>query len=431
VGGEAGVGKSRLALEAMLRLDLTWRAGFLPRDKDQGFRWDEWRPLYPTFITVDYASLRIPEVQAMVRAINMAVKAGSLDWPVRVLLLDRAPDVTQLSGWGQAVMAAHLQPNRFKEPLILEGLGEEDALALASEVAGPGNAQAALELLRHGDVESRPLFVSFAADALRTGTKQGLKSALDLTRAFWRRTIETFWTRARDAELDALCLATLTGGMSIRTLSDPAWSGLGVPQANTGLRENLSWMYALDNSRSQEGPRIRPLQPSFAGEVFVLDRLQGAVELGHDPSKGLLRAAWRHSPHEVSGFVQRAFSDLPDHPVMEFLFEAGPEPGDVNANKVWSSCLSACVSSRLAVSDQELALKAFKQLLKLAEEIRTDEILSDAAFTAAALISHLGQEHHELAVRTLRDLELAFQKLYRGPAQVAAMPPLHSIDCRS
>jgi hypothetical protein len=127
VGGEAGVGKSRLALEAMLKLDSTWRAGFLPRDEDQGFRWHEWRPLYPTFITVDYASLRIPKVREMVGAIDMAAKAGNLDWPVRVLLLDRAPDVTQLPGWGQAVMAAHLQPHRFKEPLVLGGLGEECA----------------------------------------------------------------------------------------------------------------------------------------------------------------------------------------------------------------------------------------------------------------------------------------------------------------
>jgi hypothetical protein len=107
---------------------------------------------------------------------------------------------------------------------------------------------------------------------------------------------------------------------------------------------------------------------------------------------------------------------------MDRLLEAGPEPGDVDANEVWSSCLRACVASRLAVSDQGLALKAFKQLLKLAEEIRTEEILSDAAFTAAALISHLGQEHYELAVLTLRDLARACQKLCQEPAQAVDMP---------
>jgi hypothetical protein len=69
--------------------------------------------------------------------------------------------------------------------------------------------------------------------------------------------------------------------------------------------------------------------------------------------------------------VQRALSDLPDHPVLDRLLEAGPEPGDVDANEFWSSCLRACVASCLALSDQGRALKAFKRLLKLAEEIRT------------------------------------------------------------
>jgi hypothetical protein len=424
VGGEAGVGKSRLVLEAMLNLEPTRRVGFLPRSVDRGFSWHDWRPLYPTFIVVDDAGIRIPEAASMMQAINMAAQAKRLDWAVRVLLLDRAADVLRLPGWDEATLVAHVRPTQFKDARILRGLGKEDALAIASELAGPENGQAALQLLQGIDSESRPLFVSLAADTLRTGTAEGLGSILDLTRAFLRRTVEIFWAPlgAGETEFDALCLATLVSGLPLSALTDRAWSGLGIPKASPEIRKKLSHMHMLEDSSSE--PKIRPLRPSFAGEVFVLDRLHQAVELGESPSEGLLLAAWRHSPLDVAGLVQRALSDLPDHPAMQWIFEAGPELGDDEAREVWSTCLRACIGSRLSAGDANHALRIFEHLLRLVEESPTDNKLSDAAFTAAEIITYLGESEISRAVNLLEDLARTFHKASGVSDPFGAMPPV-------
>jgi hypothetical protein len=424
IGGEAGVGKSRLLLEAMLNLGPPWRVGFLPRSFDKGFSWHDWRPLYPTFIAIDDAGLRVPEIASMIQAINMSKSEGKLAWAVRIVLLDRAADVLRLPGWEEASLVAHVRPTQFKEAKIIRGLNDVDALAVASQLAGPESGNAALELLQRIDGESRPLFVSLAADAVLSGTDQGLGSIAGLAADFWKRTKEAFWAPlgAGEAEFDVLCLATLVAGLPLQVLADAAWADLGLPRASLEIKQRLVLMQTIEDTNRR--PRIRALQPTFAGEVFVLDHFNQSVGIGKNPSTGILRAAWRHSPFEVSAFVQRAVSDLPDHPALQMILESGPEIGDDQAREVWSSCLRACVGTQMAAGKTELALRTFALLLRLAEGSPTDHTLTDAAFIAAELITYLGLPEITGVIKLLEDLVKAFNRRGKVAAPFGAMPPV-------
>ena len=167
--GEAGVGKSRIALESCLGISGDWDVGFV-RETDQEALL-EFVPDRPTLLVVDYAAARAGWLG---RLLFSMVERSTADWdPVRVLVLERSVDAK----WHEAATCQGRHHNslrimsaRYAEPLELGGLSRDATRLLITEVVShPGDpptstiiedlVDRAFEL----DPAGRPLFSLIAA----------------------------------------------------------------------------------------------------------------------------------------------------------------------------------------------------------------------------------------------------------------------------
>ncbi len=114
--GEAGMGKTRLAIEFVRRARSDgWHAGFASSSNLRSFVGSErvisWRPCVPTLVVVDYAASKLSDLRRLfehlssleARTQQEADTAAAIP-PVRVLLLERHADSAR--GWLQELLAA-------------------------------------------------------------------------------------------------------------------------------------------------------------------------------------------------------------------------------------------------------------------------------------------------------------------------------------
>lgn len=337
LGGEAGAGKSRLALQAALSLAPRMRAGFLTRT-GLDFDWHAWQPDSPTLLIVDYAEADAVRVGVMIR--SLAARTTSLVQPVRVLLLAR--DVDKHADWlrqfeGRGSERATLTAVRHAPPLILNGLND-DALwevmrAYAPEAQLPSR-QLALASFRSIDPVGRPLFAAFAADALASGRDIRGWDQTHLVRDVLERDEDRRWVPAgvTASEKNLVALATIAGGVAVRQLPELAVNELAFPSSATYVPARVR---AVVGSDARE--IVRPLEPDVLGELFVLQHLAPAHDADQRRLQQMFILAWQRAPNAFVHFTQRAAHDFPDHPTTRALVQPPTHAPNLLSDWGWSA----------------------------------------------------------------------------------------------
>lgn len=229
--GPAGIGKTRLAHELILRYQGEWLSGFRDCSFDVDFE-ALTRPGRPTLVVIDYAARDV----VTVRALLLACRAGAAHsrHKVRVLLLEREAGKST-EWWRELVeaddaVAAQIRNSRFREPLWLRSLTADTVVVMKSWLeAGapemveklPASNSAYWKQLKEVS-KGRPLLIALAAAAFRVDPNNVRAPTLNiLLRAFLTRELRQWQYRCSDAALFEAGIRLVAVGTLIRGLPLP------------------------------------------------------------------------------------------------------------------------------------------------------------------------------------------------------------------
>lgn len=314
VVGDAGAGKSRLALEACLELDESWARGFVDDgDQDQlvGFV-----PEQPTVLVVDYASARSEWLATILLDL---VNRSTTRWPkVRVLLLERqasgSPWYAKATLQDRHHLSLRLMGARYGEPLEIRGFDRGQMRSLITSTMPEGTTAASVERLVDRafelDDQGRPLFglVSCLEASDPDLAAEGRDSVL---RALIQRRVAQHGS-ASVGELASWIAATALGGISVD--GDLARFSIPALAVDAGALSKLSQARMIQI--------LAGLTPDVLGELWVLDELASADAKGM--AAAAVSASWQLSPRRFASFVERTARDHPTHAALVSLLDVDP-----------------------------------------------------------------------------------------------------------
>ncbi|HEX7239254.1 MAG TPA: hypothetical protein VF263_03230, partial [Longimicrobiaceae bacterium] len=363
--GPGGTGKSRLALEMCLRLGAGWRIGFLRGHRS--FAWETWQPNQPTTLIVDYANEEAERVGEMVDELRRRADNGDLALPVRVLLLAReAEGEWKRSFLGGQVRRARIERARHADPLMIDPLGDEDLWTVLRSFVPAGqmlpDRDVTLRQLLEIDPQRRPLFASFAGDAIARGHELRGWDQNALVQDILERE-KRHWPDGDVATMrryeNLLVLATLAGGLELSVVGqlNPAIFPSGIGEFDPTRFREMSGTVAIQ--------RLTPLSPDILGELYVLEHLSPENGVDGRLADEIRRTGWSISPVGMFSFLTRAVQDFPAHPALRLLsFPAAENPVQRFA---WASATFNLITAYVRRKEVEEARRLYETLVALSE----------------------------------------------------------------
>lgn len=310
--GEGGSGKSRLAFEICREMRNQWYAGFLDRSQKLE-EWNDFKPIMPTLVVVDYASDRADELGWHIK--SLFDHRHEFDHPIRFLLLARASNdkwLDRLKGVSSQCLA--IESCRYSPShLELSNLRKGDLWKLVCDIFRQRgkclpSKKETVQLINKIDEHGRPLFASIVADAIADGESIQWNKTM-LVEYVIKRELDR-WKRSGidEKHLNLLTFSTMVCGITVldkknidrytnafqdKTLSDmlPSFDAV-----------NLEWFSFLCGHQIIE-EKIPSLEPDILGECFVLHRFmsENPIEIKRNKNRleALISVAWRLYPSSI------------------------------------------------------------------------------------------------------------------------------------
>ncbi|MBL4645954.1 MAG: hypothetical protein JKY99_05810 [Rhizobiales bacterium] len=390
-------------------------------------------------MVIDYASLDADAVGNITAALSRRNAENSLDFPVRLLLLERTTD----GPWLGTVKCTASGTNKaaVRDTFVrLDGRAEEGAGDLALQPiapetlwqfmqaiiekrrgTAPGQAET-LQMLSDIDPQMRPLYAAFLADAIgrnKDARKWDRRQLLDDVLSYERK---KYWQpyNVTEQHENLLALATVRGGLShdeIKKACKNDEDGY-LPEWNATDINNI--IKAIHGS-SDTG-FLSAFEPDILGEVFVLERLNANRQF----TAKLAEWAWNSSPFPYAGFVDRLAQDFPAS------FVPGLVGTIFSINDGQQAHLAVMLSINLinvlgkTDEHRQTAIELYGELKALAKKQNTSEIWLAQAQAAVNLINALGKtdEHRQTAIELYGELKALAKaqdasEIWLAPAQAA------------
>jgi tetratricopeptide (TPR) repeat protein len=346
--GEAGMGKSRLALQLCRENWRAWNVGFIDWKTEKFEKWDLWSPDAPTLIVFDYVARHVADIR---NAIEIMRTRSALEHPVRFLLLERP--IPKMSDW-EGAKGAGFAATRFslstsgtwwdelcphgETPIVdslyqqtrsLAGLDHGAAKAILSQLARI-EAQEADEatidhwatVIRDIDEKCRPLLVAMGFEAIRDAGAEVPNWTVDqLVNHIVQRETEKFWHPALkdagvavDRFMNLLIFAAMCPGL---TIDSPVFDDLALKEV---LPSRLQ--YGDGSAFARLVPdATQTAIPSLAPDIIAECLVAAALDAGIERDDRLIAGAWRHHPEALADFMKRLVQTLPDADAVDRMLD--------------------------------------------------------------------------------------------------------------
>lgn len=359
--GEAGVGKSRLALELVRQVKQEWPLSGVVRHDNREEVIEclcskDWTPPEPTFIVIDYAVEALTDIRRML--ITLASRREGFQHPLRILLLARSSDhdmikklIPKDSEGGPVAECA------LKE-IELKGLNPASCLEIMrGRIKSEGGNEKNFsdeeldDILVSIDENRLPLWAAIAGELVglnasflsahtkREGNeiarRKSIREILGREFEIWEKREFLFAGQSqkmlRQKHERLLALVTMTRGLSLRRV----WSLAGDtdPDLLPRRAEFDSNFYSIisdHNIEFREGEHwLSPLEPDVFGEGFVEMFFSKDRENQSLFEEDLKELAWRLKPSGIAEFAvlfEFDFGSVQGNP-LRFLPTVPPREG--------------------------------------------------------------------------------------------------------
>lgn len=330
ITGAGGMGKSRLAFEALINRDNTWEVGFLPKAKlNDPDALSHWQPKKPTIIVIDYAAEYPEQIGTWLdHFINhQDGHQNGYQNPVRLLILERESKEQE---WWKQLLAVGSKDSEFRlntlhtqsphELLPLNNIEQKQALqafliSLKSEVELPVDNDTFWGKFDELSNQGRPLFIGMVAIAIANeGVNQirnwDQQDLLQHVLAHEQNNWKAHY-KAEEQELvyDFLALSCVIGGFKDQK-TNKLMNGL---LKNELLEKKRGYDARWQLIQTLSGNPQGQLQPDIFAEYFVLQQWQ--VKNGDLPQnvKEVWKLAYKLAPENTLAFISRSAVDYPNN----------------------------------------------------------------------------------------------------------------------
>jgi len=376
IAGDAGQGKSRMALELIQKYAEDWHAGFLPSaDFPASDKWNTLAFARPTLCVIDYVAS--PEkATAAAQAVLALARRTNLTQNIRLLFVEREPfsfaETTKTEALWFQIFRDRRQWDKLKDtvysqagPVLLEALDNDAMLAIANSwleqhqkpTLTPEQTTRFLALLVGKSTDEgiqdrarRPLFAMIFADLvtgsdttevkhLSTAIKETL---IDEMHQYWKDDTGARIINLADLDAGAVRLACLATMVERVELSDGVLTrdNGDFYTATTPETTRQAWMILgryLANPGGDNDPNATPMplsgrEPDLIGEYMVYWLLH--QQIGRDDPQGHIQAlaqdAWSIDAEAYLRFLIRLSEDMTDLSIqtLQQILVKQPPPAD-------------------------------------------------------------------------------------------------------
>jgi hypothetical protein len=339
--GEAGSGKSRLALEFCIQLsqqtEKIVHAGFASSALVKKYSWEERTPEYDWFIVLDYAGADQKIVEEMIQ--HFQAKSNSIRKKIRLLLIDRSipsdwwdstekririkggysicysNDSLNLSNV-ESELREDIVRSIFKEVIQEEGI-QNDNLEEADNF---------IENLRKIDPQLRPLFAYYSAVAVKNGKNirdWNLNRLLqyrldDHEKKRWSSVIADGEKLRKYMYL--LAYATMVKGISYDVLD--RMCEMELPWFPNSDADEVLKVYRNIHIVDDE-KKLKEIEPDIYGEFIVATILnEGSSSKAIRIKNDIIQLAWKLQPEGILSFSKLHFEDYGDDKLLQDIINA-------------------------------------------------------------------------------------------------------------
>ncbi|BAS67525.1 tetratricopeptide repeat protein [Bathymodiolus septemdierum thioautotrophic gill symbiont] len=380
--GDAGSGKTRFAHEfGQIAQQQYWRVGFLGKSSLQSLeQLQNWQPIRPTLIFIDYAKDHVDEVQRLLNA--LATKSWDDGVLVRLVLIDRSG--FKVTADNQ--IEDHINARRFtdfkglveSDNLVLTPLEDNDIRRLIRQFEGI-NVEQVLKKVKQKHYQAKPLYILLLCIQKEQGEQADIE---DILAHLLKRQGRLPWDTENDDNAvevsQAIQIATLFGEFTSQD-----FSAIQVNPTENSKKQKI--MKAAAIITKQEDDVLKPLEPDLLGEYFALALMDFLSKQGLSLDSTLfekdlnyyeacIKRCHDDFPEKLKALRSYLIDPLKDDTVKQDI-EAYLEP---NADTLFEKHLNAVLTNNF-----EEARKVFEQLTTLAKDYPNNQEMQLALAKAA------------------------------------------------